>query len=69
MSTEINKQGNQNRHGFLPMDTNLFDRFFISVVIAVALHLLWMRWLEARIDLLVATAISVGIGALVVLKG
>ena len=55
--------------GFLPMDTNLFDRVFIAVVSLVAIHLLWMRFLEMHVDLLGATAISVALGAWIVLKG
>ena len=34
------------RKGFLPIKTNTFDRVFISVVIFVAVHLLWMRFIE-----------------------
>ena len=34
------------RRGFLPIQTNWFDRLFISIYIAVALILLWMRFLE-----------------------
>lgn len=45
--------------GFLPMDTNLFDRIFIGVVLSVALHLLWMRFIEQVIPLTVATVLSV----------
>jgi predicted small integral membrane protein len=32
--------------GFLPIETNWFDRLFISVVIWVAVSLFWMRFLE-----------------------
>ena len=34
------------RKGFLPFATNLWDRFFISMVCLVAIHLLWMRFVE-----------------------
>ena len=34
------------RLGFLPIPTNLWDRFFISMVCLVAIHLLWLRFLE-----------------------
>lgn len=34
------------RQGFLPFPTNLWDRFFVSMVILVALHLLWLRFIE-----------------------
>ena len=45
--------------GFLRIETNLFDRIFIGVVVLVAIHLLWMRFLESHIPLFVATIISV----------
>ena len=34
------------RAGFLPIETNWFDRLFISVVIWVALSLFWFRFIE-----------------------
>jgi predicted small integral membrane protein len=57
------------RTGFLPIHTNAFDRVFIGTVIFVALHLLWMRFLEAHIPLYVATALSLLIGAIIVARG
>lgn len=57
------------RQGFLPIHTNLFDRFFISVVVFVALHLLWLRFLEASLSLYWCTALSVAIAALIVARG
>jgi predicted small integral membrane protein len=58
------------RAGFLPIETNAFDRVFIGVVVFVAIHLLWMRFLEpAGLSLYIATAISVALGALIVARG
>ena len=58
------------RPGFLPIETNAFDRVFISIVVFVALHLLWMRLLEPTgLSLYMATAISVALGALIVARG
>ena len=58
------------RIGFLPIQTNAFDRVFISIVVFVALHLFWMRFLEpAGLSLYIATAISVELGALIVWRG
>ena len=57
------------RPGFLPIDTNAFDRVFISVIVFVAIHLLWMRFLEAQIPLYVATAISLVLGWIIVRRG
>ncbi|HHV63396.1 MAG TPA: DUF2160 domain-containing protein [Firmicutes bacterium] len=41
------------------METNLFDRVFIGVVLFVAIHLAWMRFIEMYVPLGVATALSV----------
>ena len=58
------------RVGFLPIQTNAFDRVFISVVLFVAIHLLWMRLLEpAGLSLYIATVISIVLGALIVWRG
>ncbi len=46
------------RKGFLPIVTNLWDRFFISGVLLVAIHLLWLRFVEFYLPLPVATVIS-----------
>ena len=55
--------------GFLPMPANGFDRIFISVVLFIAIHLLWMRFLEPIAPLEVATVLSVALGFLIYLKG
>jgi predicted small integral membrane protein len=55
--------------GFLPIITNAFDRIFIGTVIFVAIHLLWMRFIEAYIPLFVATILSVLIGVAIVARG
>jgi predicted small integral membrane protein len=58
------------RPGFLPIETNAFDRGFIGVVVLVAIHLLWMRFLEPLgLSLYIATAISVALGILIVRRG
>ena len=58
------------RRGFLPIDTNGFDRGFIGVVFFVAIHLLWLRFVEIEplsLPLWMATVISV-IWALVIVR-
>ena len=56
--------------GFLPIETNWFDRLFIAVVIWVALSLFWMRFIEPLgLSVWIATAISVALGAVIVRKG
>jgi predicted small integral membrane protein len=58
------------RRGFLPIETNAFDRVFIGVVLFVAIHLLWMRFLEPLgLSLYIATAISLVLGWLVLRRG
>ncbi|WEX10970.1 DUF2160 family membrane protein [Chelativorans sp. AA-79] len=57
------------RRGFLPIHTNGFDRGFIAVVLFVAIHLFWMRFLEQNVPLFVATILSVIIGAIIVARG
>ena len=46
------------RKGFLPILTNWFDRLFIGVIGHVALNLLWLRFLEASVPLLVGTILG-----------
>jgi predicted small integral membrane protein len=57
------------RRGFLPIRTNAFDRAFIAVVLFIAIHLLWMRFLEAQLSLYVATALSLAVGYVIVRYG
>jgi predicted small integral membrane protein len=56
--------------GFLPIRTNAFDRIFIGVVLYVAIHLFWMRFLEpAGLSLYVATVLSLAVGAAIMARG
>jgi predicted small integral membrane protein len=57
------------RRGFLPIRTNAFDRGFIAVVLFIAIHLLWMRFVEAQLSLYVATALSLAVGYVIVRYG
>jgi predicted small integral membrane protein len=57
------------RRGFLPIETNAFDRVFIAVLAFVALHLFWMRFVETVLPLGVATVLSLILGALIVARG
>ncbi|OSQ49432.1 DUF2160 family membrane protein [Thalassospira alkalitolerans] len=59
----------EHRNGFLPINTNTFDRVFIAVVLFVALALLWMRFIEPFAPLWIATVISLVIGQWIVRKG
>jgi predicted small integral membrane protein len=57
------------RRHYLPIYTNAFDRVFISIVVLVALHLLWMRFLEAYLPLEIATIIALVLGVLIIRYG
>ncbi len=57
------------KEGFLPIRTNAFDRVFISVVLFVAIHLFWMRFLEASLPLWVGTVLSLLLAQWIVRKG
>ncbi len=55
--------------GFLPFYTNAFDRVFIAAVILIAIHLLWLRFMEPALPIELATVISLVIGFFVVRRG
>ncbi|WP_417804427.1 DUF2160 family membrane protein [Thalassospira lucentensis] len=58
------------RHGFLPIETNWFDRLFISVVIWVALSLFWFRFIEPiGLSIWISNAIALALGAFIIRKG
>ena len=57
------------RRGFLPIVTNWFDRIFVGIYLFVALELLWMRFLEQSIPLVVCHVLAVALGVLIVWKG
>ena len=58
------------RQGFLPIETNTFDRYFISVLVFVAVHLLYMRLIEPLgLPLWIATIVCILLGILIVRKG
>ncbi len=58
------------RQGFLPIETNAFDRGFIAVVVFVAINLLWMRFLEPLgLSIYIASAISIVLGWFIIRRG
>jgi predicted small integral membrane protein len=60
----------EEKPGFLPIQTNAFDRGFIAVVVFVAINLLWMRFLEPLgLSLYIASAISIVLGWFVIKRG
>ncbi len=69
MEEQKTNKGKKEFDGFLPFYTNAFDRVFISVVILIGIHLLWLRFMEAALPIEVATAISLVVGYYVVRRG
>ncbi len=60
----------EGRKGFLPIETNTFDRYFISVILYVAINLLYMRFIEPMgPPLWIASVICVIIGYFIVRRG
>ena len=58
------------RTGFLPIQTNWFDRLFISIYIAVALELFWMRFLEPNgVPLWICHIVVIALGVIIVRRG
>lgn len=58
------------KQGFLPIETNWFDRLFISVVIWVALSLFWFRFIEPLgLSIWISNAIAVVLAIFIVRKG
>jgi len=57
------------RRGFLPIETNMFDRIFMGLIIHIAINLLWMRFLEQWIPLYVATLLGLSIIFIIVKWG
>ena len=59
----------RDRNGFLPIHTNWFDRLFISVLLYIAGHLVWMRFVEFYFPIEVCTVLFVLLGAWIVRRG
>ena len=57
------------RTGFLPIVTNWFDRLFVGIYLWVALELLWMRFLEQSIPLMVCHVLAIALGVMIVWRG
>lgn len=58
------------KSGFLPIETNWFDRLFISVVIWVAISLFWFRFIEPLgPSIWLSNAIAFGLAVWIVRKG
>ncbi len=57
-------------NGFLPIETNWFDRLFISVVIWIALSLFWFRFMEPMgLSIWISNAIAAASAFVIIRKG
>ncbi|RRI00737.1 hypothetical protein EH240_17145 [Mesorhizobium tamadayense] len=58
------------KSGFLPIETNWFDRLFISVVIWVAMSLLWFRFVEPMgLSIWISNVIALTLATFIIAKG
>ncbi|GAK58745.1 hypothetical protein U27_05720 [Candidatus Vecturithrix granuli] len=55
--------------GFLPFETTAGDRVFVSAMTTIAIHLLWLRFVEQLLPIWVATLLCVMLGILIFKKG
>lgn len=69
-SDDTNSDFIEGRSGFLPIETNWFDRVFISVVIWVAISLFWFRIMEPLgLSIWISNIISLILAIIIVKKG
>tara|TARA_B100001057_G_scaffold440458_1_gene474371 strand:- start:18 stop:197 length:180 start_codon:yes stop_codon:yes gene_type:complete len=57
------------KRGFIPINTNWFDRLFIGVISYVALQLFWMRFLESILSINVGIVLGIAWIIYVIWKG
>ena len=57
------------KRGFIPINTNRFDRLFIGVISYVALQLFWMRFLESILSINVGIVLGIAWIIYVIWKG
>ncbi|MCB0073104.1 MAG: hypothetical protein KDE20_16655 [Caldilineaceae bacterium] len=67
LQTPVEHEG---RQGFLPIETNAFDRGFISVILFIGISLLWMRFLEPRgLSLWISTILCLILSVIIMRRG
>ena len=60
----------ETKPGFLPIETNAFDRCFISIVIRIAISLFWFRFVELlELSIWISNALSAARDVFIVKKG
>jgi len=57
------------KQGFLPINTNTFDRVFLSLTVFIAINLLWFRFAEAYLSIHIATAITLVLAFIIIRWG
>ena len=63
-------KSNDTPNGFLPIETNWFDRLFLSVVIWIALSLFWFRFIEPLgLSIWIANASAAALAFIIIKKG
>lgn len=56
--------------GFLPIETNWFDRLFIAVVIWVALSFFWFRFIEPLgLSIWISNLLALAVAVVIIRKG
>ncbi|MEM6757909.1 MAG: DUF2160 family membrane protein [Pseudomonadota bacterium] len=61
---------NNKKPGFLPIETNWFDRLFVSVVIWIAMSLLWFRFIEPLgLSIWISNLIALALAVVIIRKG
>ncbi len=70
MAMENETEFEDEKPGFLPIETNWFDRLFISIVIWVAVSMFWLRFIEPLgLSVWISTVLCVALGVHIVRKG
>ena len=57
------------KKGFIPLNTNWFDRLFIGVISFIALQLFWMRFIENFVSINFSIGMCIVWIAFVIWKG
>jgi predicted small integral membrane protein len=59
----------KNTKGFLPIETNWFDRLFIGVISFIAIQLLWMRFIESYLSINFSIILGIVLAIYIIRKG
>ena len=59
----------KNKKGFLPIETNWFDRLFIGVISFIAIQLVWMRFIESFLSINFSITLGIVLLIYIIWKG